>query len=177
MWRWIVMTGLLGACGEDGPSGGEDANLDASVTIACTSDPDAATALGVRGAELWDRFSGVYTLPSNRPIKKGFEAATFTVTIARTEMTSPGLNDCAQVAVPVLVTVQGADPSVNQSIVGVLRGSLLSADVAFATPEYLLGYEPSFYGSLLFTQGQAPQLRLRTDRNGSWYAPPLQVAP
>jgi hypothetical protein len=170
---WILL-GLLAAC-DDGQSSSPSAtDLDASVTITCTNDPDAATALGVRGNELWQAFEGTYSVPANRPRGGSLEAANFTVTVARTQSPTPGLTDCSQVSVPVQVSVQSADQAVNENIVGVLRGSLYSADIAFATPEYMLGLEPRVFGSLVFHQGQPLQMRLRVDARGSWIAPPLQ---
>ncbi|HEX5657884.1 MAG TPA: hypothetical protein VFX59_11850 [Polyangiales bacterium] len=175
---WILL-GALAAC-EDGQTGSptsdmRPADLDASVTITCTTGPDASTALGVRGVELWDAFEGTYTLPANRPTRKNsLEAASFTVTVARSQEKVPGLDDCTRVAVPVQVTVQSANPPLNESVIGVLRGSLYSADVAFATPEYLSGTESRVYGSLIFNRGHALQLRMRTDEDATWVAPPLQ---
>jgi hypothetical protein len=177
MRRWCLVV-LLAACDDD--QGGTEpvADLDASVTIACTTGPDAATALGVRGVELWEAFEGTYTLPANRLAGKNkFQDATFTLTVARSAEKAPGLDDCARVAVPVLISLQGMNPALNESIVGVLRGSLLSADIAFATPEYLQSQEPRVYGSLAFNRGQLPQLKLRTDDDATWIAPPLPEAP
>jgi hypothetical protein len=176
-WCSGVLLAALAAC--DDSQGGDDfsSDLDASVTITCTTGPDAATALGVRGVELWDAFEGTYTLPANRPGRNGFDNASFTVSVARSSEKTPGLDDCSRVAVPVVVSVQSANPALNESIVGVLRGSLFSADIAFATPEYMQGQEPRVYGSMVFLRGQAPQLKLRTDRGPTWTAPPLQEAP
>lgn len=174
-WSWIGI-GLLAAC-DDGSSSGRGADLDASAIITCTSGPDAATALGVRGVELWDAFEGTYTVAANRVRGGGFEAATFTVTVARSLEPAPGLDDCSEVAVPVVLTLTSREPSLNAQVNGALRGSLLSADITFATPEYVLGVEPRVYGKLLFLGGQPLQMRLREDGNGTWYAPPLSEAP
>ncbi|MET0284905.1 MAG: hypothetical protein ABW352_10555 [Polyangiales bacterium] len=173
-WLWLL---LLAACDDGDSAPASDANLDASVTITCSNNPDAATALGVRGNELWQAFEGTYTVPANRPRSGSLEPATFTVTVTRTQTPTPGLTDCSQVSVPVLVSVQSSELAVNENIVGVLRGSLYSADVAFATSEYLLGLEPRVFGSLVFHRGQPLQMRLRTDAKGSWVAPPLQEKP
>jgi hypothetical protein len=154
------------------------ADLDASVVITCTHGPDASTPLGVRTQDLWDQYAGVYTLPSNRIVQQGqrfaVQNATFTVTITPTIELQPGSRDCSVVAASVRVQVQSTDAMVNEDVLGVLRGSPLSADVAFASSEYAQNIEPRVYGSLVFQQGQALQLRLKTDALGSWVAPPVE---
>jgi hypothetical protein len=159
----------LAACGDD-DTGSRGSDLDASVVITCTTGPDAATALGVTGAELWDAFARTYTLVALR--QAGAPAsATFTITVARSDANLPELGDCTEVAVPVQVTVRSGQPMVDRTMTGVLRGSLLSADVVFATPESMLGLPSGVSGSLRFEAGLKPQLLLRTDGDVSWSTP------
>lgn len=173
---WLLVA-LCVACGDDdGPVSASDA----SVGFACASALDAATALGVRGVDLWDTFVGVHTLVASGISVQGgvrkLDPVTFTITLSPGTQQLPGLEECSVVTVPVQVLVQSVTPPINETAFGLLGGSPLNAYITFATSEVLQNQQPRLYGQLHLEEGQEPELSLQSDSTTRWTAPP-QVTP
>jgi hypothetical protein len=145
-------------------------------TVDCAEAADAATALGVRGVDLWDAFEGEYVVNASGSIVRERQlvplpARTYTFTIARTDERIPGAAPCDIVEVAVRVRWRSSDGASSGDVVGRMQGTSAQGFVDLLTPD---AYDPrnEAFGGLSIVDGEVTFMRLQLDDGSSWFLPP-----
>ena len=133
---WIVCLPLWAAACIGGQSGTPTSGR--PIDAGCDDGPEASTALGVRGQDLWDAFCGEYTIEVRHSHFSGGQTirepnTQLTVRVEPLNTVLEATKVCDDVVVAVWIAIDSHDDSLDATFIGALHGPTPQGFVNFGS--------------------------------------------